>query len=462
MISVSETSLRGEAAPSPAGPLEPSEAHALPEPPAIMQAPFLQTLRFRQVDFLFRARRELGDVFRSHATSPVPEVVITSHPDHVRSILTAKEQHLVPIGSPEVRPIVGPNSILCTSSEEHIHRRKALLPKFHGRALEKFMEAATAITEREMMRWPVGTSFALFPRMRAIMLDVILAQMFGADAASHRRAPARRLGQVIKQLVNSYHSTPVKLSRFLAREQTHDAGLLRLILPILDRPVYSLIAQRREDETERDDILSLLMRYQDHRGEPLSDEAVRDEVVTLILASYETTATTLAWVWERLVHNMDAYDALRDVVRGGSGPEDWVEAIIFEGMRCRPVIGGATRQVKVPWRLGPFMIPVGTKLELNAILVHHREDLYPEPFEFRPDRWTGSKPGRYDWISFGGGSRRCLGAALALVQQKLVVTMMARLLDLEAADPAPEHASRLHSTLVPARGARVIIRSRHA
>ena len=428
-----------------------------------MQSPLLQTLRYnhRQVDFVFRARRELGDVFRTHMTSPVPELVVTSHPDHVRSILTAKEHHLVPLGSPALRPIVGSNSILCTSGEQHIHRRKTLLPKFHGRAIERFGEAATAIAEQEMMRWPVGRPFALFPRMRAITLDVILAEMFGADASSRRRTPAHRIRQVIKQLIAISNSAPAKLSRLFAREQTHAAGLLRLVLPVLDRPVYDMIEQRRKDETERDDILSLLMGYRDHLGQPLSDEALRDEVVTLILVAYETTATTLAWIWERLVHNTDAYDALRDIVRSVDDHEEWVEATIFEGMRCRPAVGGAARQVKVPWQLGPFMIPAGTRIELNALLVHHREDLYPRPFEFRPERWIGSRPGRYDWISFGGGSRRCLGAALAMAQQKLVVAMMAHRLDLEAADPASERAALPHGTLIPAQGARVILRSRH-
>ena len=241
-------------------------------------------------------------------------------------------------------------------------------------------------------------------------------------------------------------------------------GFTRAGLAILDRPTYAVIAARGRaaDLDERNDILSLLLRARTEDGEALTDRELRDELLTLVLAGHETTANSLAWTWERLVRTPDAYDRLRDAVRGDQDADEHIEATINEGMRSRPVIPIIGRRVKVPWRLGEYAVPADTPVTMSILLVHHREDVYPDPFAFRPERWLGQKPGTYTWIPFGGGIRRCLGAALAMAEQRVVLEAMARRLDLVADDPAPEKAVHRNVTMIPSRGARVVVRSRLA
>src|SRR5205085_10593195 len=176
----------------------------------------------------------------------------------------------------------------------------------------------------------------------------------------------------------------------------------------------------------------------------------------------ETTASQLAWSWERLVRSPAAHERLVAAVREDApDADDVIEWTINEGMRARPVIPIIGRRVTVPWQLGEYGVPADTAVAMSILLVHHREDLYPDPFSFRPERWDGAKPGTYEWIPFGGGIRRCLGAALAMAEQRVVLEAMTRRLDLEAEDPAPERAIHRNVTMIPSRGARVIVRSRH-
>jgi cytochrome P450 len=230
----------------------------------------------------------------------------------------------------------------------------------------------------------------------------------------------------------------------------------------LDRPTYAVIAARRRaaDLEERRDILSLLLQARTEEGEALDDKELRDELLTLVLAGHETTANQLSWTWERLVRNPDARDALTAAVRDDAGAEERVEATIVEAMRSRPVIPLIGRRVAVPWQLGDYAVEPGSAVGMSILLVHHREDLYPEPFAFRPERWLDRKPGTYEWIPFGGGIRRCLGAALAMAEQRVVLTAMARRLDLEADDPEPERALHRNVTMIPSRGGRVVIRAK--
>jgi cytochrome P450 len=239
-------------------------------------------------------------------------------------------------------------------------------------------------------------------------------------------------------------------------------GFTRAALSLLDRRTYAVIAKRRReaDVEERRDILSLLLQARTEGGEALTDHELRDELLTLVLAGHETTANSLAWTWERLVRTPAAYDQLRDAVRSDTDAEDHIEAAITEGMRSRPVIPIIGRRVTVPWRLGPYAVPAGTPVTISILLLHHREDVYPDPFAFRPERWLGRKPGTYEWIPFGGGIRRCLGAALAMAEQRVVLDAMVRRLDLEAEDPDPERAVHRNVTMIPSRGARVIARGR--
>ena len=457
--------LVGEAPPSPAGPIEAAELASLPRPPSIPLPRLVQSLRFnqRQIEFVFKARRELGEVFRMRGTvSGGP--VVTSHPDHVRSLFTASPDQAPSLtGESPLRPVLGPNSVLTAVGPRHMRQRKLLLPAFHGEAIEGYARMIAATTEREIDTWPVGREFALAPRMQAITLDVIMAGIFGVEGRPVPGTPEAGLRTTVKRLVAASTRPAAQLGEMINIGREEAIGPMRAGLALLDRPTYAVIRARRRaaDLGERRDILSLLLQARTEEGEALSDKELRDELLTLVLAGHETTANSLAWAWERLLRTPAAHEALLEAVRSGGRTEERVEATIVESMRSRPVVPLIGRRVTVPWRLGEYAVPADTPVAMSILLVHHREDLYPEPFEFRPERWLGGhKPGTYEWIPFGGGIRRCLGAALAMAEQRVVLTAMARRLDLEADRPEPERALHRNVTMIPARGARVVVRAR--
>jgi len=446
------------------GPLAPEEAAGLPAPPLVQMGGLAQLLRFnqRQIEFVFGARRRLGDVFALRTPEPQP-LVITSLPDDVRSLFTAKPEEAPSLAAESpLRPIVGPDSVLTSLGERHMRQRKLLLPPFHGEAIEHYTAAIAEAAEREIDSWPVGKPFALAPRMQAITLDVIMAGIFGIDGHPAPRSSEGRLRSTIKSLVWLSTKPIAQVAELMNVRREEPVGITRLGRALLDRRMDAVIAtRRREDLGERHDILSLLLQARGEDGEPLTDGEIRDELLTLVLAGHETTANSLAWAWERLVRTPDAHERLVEAVRGGDGAEA-VEATIVETMRSRPVVPIVGRRVKLPWRLGEYAVPADTPVLVSILLLHHREDLYPEPFAFRPERWLDRKPGTYEWLPFGGGIRRCLGAALAMAEQRVVLEAMARRLDLEAADPEPERALHRNVTMIPRHGARVVIRSRTA
>ena len=458
--------LVGEGSSSPAGPISDSELDALPRPPRIPLPRTLQVTRFnqRQIEFVFAWRRRLGEVFQVHGTVP-GRPVITGHPDHVRSLFTANPK-LAPslTGESPLRPIVGPNSTLTALGERHMRQRKLLLPPFHGDAIARYTQMIADVTERELDRWPVGRPFALAPRMQSITLDVIMSGIFGIDGQPRVGTPEWGLRAAIRALVAASTLPVAQLAEFMNIGRDEPVGLTRAGLGILDRPTYAVISARRrvDDLDERRDIMSMLMQARTETGEALTDRELRDELLTLVLAGHETTANSLAWTWERLLRTPDAYADLRDAVRGDDRAEEHIEAAIVEGMRSRPVIPIIGRRVTVPWRLGDYGVPAGTPITMSILLLHHREDLYPDPFAYRPARWLDHKPGTYEWIPFGGGIRRCLGAALAMAEQRVVLESMARRLDLEADRPEPERAQHRNVTMIPARGGRAVLRARVA
>jgi cytochrome P450 len=456
--------LVGEAPPSPAGPMEADEATAMPKPPVVPLPRAAQMARFnqRQIQFVFGARRRLGDVFRMRTAMPGGPV-ITSHPDHVRSLFTAKPEQAPSLtGESPLRPILGPNSVLTAVGPRHMRQRKLLLPPFHGEAIDRYTTMIAEAAEREIDHWPLDRPFALAPRMQAITLDVIMAGVFGIEGRPERGTPEYWMRVATKRMVAASASPLAQVGELMNLTREEPIGVIRAGVNLLDRAAYGVIKARRRDEHlgERGDILSLLLQARTEDGEAMDDKEVRDELLTLVLAGHETTANSLAWTWERLVRNPAAHEALREAVRTGEGADEQVEATIVESMRTRPVVPMIGRRVTVPWRLGPYAVSADTPVTMSILLVHHREDLYPEPFEFRPERWLGRKPGTYEWIPFGGGIRRCLGAALAMAEMRVVLEATARRLDLEAADPKPERALHRNVTMIPARGGRVILRSR--
>ncbi len=461
-VALPATALVGEAPPSPAGPAEPHDQ--IRRPPAVALPRYAQLLQFnqRQIEFVFRNRRRLGEVFTMRSILDEP-FTVTSHPDHVRSLFTAKPD-LAPSLTAEspLRPIVGANSVLTANGPRHLRQRKLLLPSFHGDSIARYTEMIEEATHREIDRWPVGEVFELAPRMQKITLDVIMSGIFGVEGKPAPGTPERKLRDTITFLTKASTSVLAQVGEFVNAGQTEARGLLRRGVQALDDATYPIIEARRAsaDLETRTDILSLLMRATTEDGELLTDQELRDELLTLVLAGFETTANSLSWTWERLLRTPAAHDMLRDAVRSGEQADEIIEATITEGMRARPVIPIIGRRVTVPWRLGEYVVPAGSAISMSILLVHHREDVYPDPFAFRPERWLDAKPGTYTWIPFGGGTRRCLGAALAMAEQRVVLRAMVERLELEADRPEPEHAQHRNVTMIPARGARAVVRAR--
>src|SRR5437763_13567978 len=329
--------LVGQAPPSPAGPIEPQAAAGLPEPPVVDLPGALQVIRFnqRQIEFVFRARRTLGEVFRTRGVVP-DGPVITSHPEHVRSLFTAKPDHAPSLtGESPLRPIVGPSSVLTAIGPRHMRQRKLLLPSFHGEAIAQYQQMILTAAEREIASWPVGRTIALAPRMQAITLDVIMAGIFGIEGRPQAGTPEFWLRQATRSLVYASTLPVAQVAELMNVGRDEPVGMTKAGLELLDRPTYAVIRARRKapDVAERRDILSLLIQARTEDGEALTDQELRAELLTLVLAGHETTANQLAWTWERLVRAPAAHERLVEAVRADApDAEDVVDATLHGSM----------------------------------------------------------------------------------------------------------------------------------
>lgn len=335
-------------------------------------------LNLRQIEFVFRWQRDLGEVFPTRGMIP-GHPVITNHPDHVRSLFTARPE-LTPSITAEspLRPIVGPRSVLTANGPRHLRQRKLLLPPFHGEAIERYVRMISEVTERAIDRWPVGTPFALAPRMQDITLDVIMAGILGVDATPARGTPEFGLRTAVKWIAKASTTRPAQLAELMNVGKAEPVGLQRQAVAILDRFTYPVIAARRgaPDLDARTDILSLIMRARTEDGEPLTDRELRDELLTLILAGFETTANSLAWTWERLVRSPAAYERLREAVRSGVASA--------EKCRRRPC-GGARLGRRAAWGLAAL---AGERLDhLVALSVGHPGTRRTDDFRQHEKSW---------------------------------------------------------------------------
>ena len=454
------------AAASPSGPVDDGPASRLASPPAIALPRALQILRFtvRHPDFVFGAQRRLGDVFVFDG--PYGRDVVTSHPDHVKALFTADPADVPSVteDSP-LRPVLGPSSVLTSNGPRHLRQRKLLLPSFHGEAVERYLEMIRRAAERELGTWQVGATIAVAPRMQALTLDVIMAGVFGIEGTPSPSTHEARLRSRVRRAL-LFSVTPVaRYAELFGRRSTEATGLMRVMKDVVDRPLFAVIADRRRAQHGGEpgsDVLSLLLQARTEDGEALTGQEIRDELLTLVLAGHETTANTLAWACERLMRTPAVYDRLRDAVRSDCDAHGEVERVIWETMRSRPVIPMVGRRVMRPWQLGEFVVPAQTRILTSILLVHHREELYPEPRAFRPERWAETKPSTYEWIPFGGGTRRCLGASLAMAEQQIVLEAIVRRFDLRAEDEAPEQPVMRNVTMIPRRGARAVVAGRLA
>jgi cytochrome P450 len=463
-----EPEYAGEYPPSPAGPADGEPL--TPPPPGLPLSPRRQGIRFlgRPMSYAIGGHRRFGDVWTMRIPVDAGAFVVSCHPDHLASLLKAKPADAPSVtGDSPLREFVGPRSVLTSNGERHMRQRKLLLPAFHGEAVQRYVQTISDTAEAEIDGWPVGRPFALAPRMQAVTLAVIMRGVFGIEASARGGTPEDRLRVAVRRALAF---TATRLYSLLEIPNTgHERPVqpVRAMLAEVHRRMHDVIAARRagrggSDPAARDDVLSLLLGARDEDGRSLTDDELRDELMALLLAGHETTANSLSWAFERLLRTPAAYDRLREEVRSGDRERGraYVEATIHETMRDRPVIPMIVRMVKRPWRLGEYVVGAETAVAISILGLHHRDDVYPAPQVFEPERFLERKPGTYTWIPFGGGIRRCLGATLAMAEQRLVLEAIARRTDLVAEDPRPEAARMRNVTMIPGRGCRLIVTAR--
>ncbi|MDE3070252.1 MAG: cytochrome P450 [Acidobacteriota bacterium] len=418
--------------------------------------PIAQTVWWltRPLSFLATARRRYGENFTVRFLGFERPMVMLSDPDAIRALYTERANGLPPGRSVALLPIVGPDSLLLLEGEEHMARRRIMLPPFHGERMRSYETVIREVTESEIDRWPSGQGFALHPHMQALTLEVILHAVFGVSDPERGDLLRARL----RRLLNDSASARLQV-RVLLTNRFSRGDPLRRVLQLtseIDKLLFTEIAERRADAQleAREDILSLLILARMEDGTGMSDRELRDQLITLLLAGHETTATALAWTFDLLLHHPAELDRLVAETREGEGDE-YVRAVIAESLRLRPVVPLAGRRLAVDLQAGGMTLPAGSDVTPAIWLTHTRPDLYPEPFEFRPERFLDGAPSTYGWIPFGGGVRRCLGAAFAEQEMRVVLRTVLGRCTLEPVSSRPERAARRNVTLAPRRGTRV-------
>jgi cytochrome P450 len=424
-------------------------------PPGPLLPKTLQTVGWwtRSAPFFERCRARYGKRFTIRLLSSPPFVHL-SDPDEVKEVFTAPPEVLHPgEGASVLEPFVGTYSLILLDEGAHLSQRKLMLPAFHGEKMQRLSGLMAEVAEREVASWPRGETVVLQPRLQALTLEIILRAVFGLDPGPRLDALRDRLTSILE-----VSESPASMVPFLQRgrrwrtfEQQRDEA---------DALLFELIDERRGADGERDDVLAMLLEARHEDGSPMSPRELRDELMTLLVAGHETTASELAWAFERLARTPQVLRRLTEELDSGDG-DGYLTATIQETLRRRPVLQlAAPRLVKQPVTIGGFDYPPGVCLAANGYLIHHDPAIYPEPYAFRPERFLDEQPGTYTWIPFGGGRRRCLGASFALLEMKIVIRAV-----LAQTEPAPdgdrlERVRRRSITVSPRAGARTVLRER--
>jgi cytochrome P450 len=425
--------------------------------PGPAEPPALQTARWlaRPIAFMESCRRRFGDSFSIRFLGFATPMVMLSSPETLQALYSEPAHGLPPGRTVGLLPVMGPRSVLLLEGADHLARRRLMLPPFHGERMQAYEATVREIAEREVQRWPAGSAFALHPRMQAVTLEVILRAVFGVTDPERRE----HLRDLLPRLLDGTASAALQLRVLLARrfERRDPLGELRELTRQIDDLLLAEIAERRADPHvgEREDILSLLVTARFEDGDSMSAAELRDQLITLLLAGHETTATALAWTVDLLLREPQSLARLTaEVNEGGDGT--YMRAVIRESLRLRPVVPLAGRQLAADLAVDGVTLPAGTDVTPAIWLTHTRTDLYPEPYAFRPERFLERAPATYGWIPFGGGVRRCLGAAFAELEMRVVLETMLRRCVLRAATQHPERVTRRNVTFSPRHGTRVI------
>jgi cytochrome P450 len=429
-------------------------------PPEPDSSPLVQMLRwsFRPIPFMEECRRRYGDSFSVRFVGFERPMVMISDPEAIKALYRERSHGLPPGRDTVLGPILGSKSLLLQQGAEHLSRRKLMLPPFHGERMRSYEETMTDIVNAEVDSWPLQTEFPIHTRMQAVTLEVILRVVFGVSSGPRLDRLRAMLGDVLQETA----STGRQMIGFALQRFGGPGPFARFDrqLKEVDELLFAEIAEHRErpDLEEREDILSMLMRAEFEDGTRMEDQELRDQLMTLLLAGHETTATALAWTFDLLLRHPAALGRLRDEL--AAGEEDYLRATISESLRLRPVIPLAGRRLGADLVADGLTLPEGTDVTPAIWLTHTRADIYPEPFAFRPERFLESPPDTYAWIPFGGSVRRCIGATFAEFEMRVVLREVLTRCELRKADPRPERTGRRNITLSPKAGTPVVLTAR--
>lgn len=443
--------------PAPSRLLEPAPGvDGLPPGPRLPAAVQTARLIARPVPFLEDCRRRYGGTFTARVLR-AGTMVFVSEPTSLKRLFAADRQNTIAPGRNVVlAPILGKRSLLLLEGEEHLRRRKLMLPPFHGERMRAYEQVMADATEREVAAWPLGDRFRLHTSMQGITLEVILRAVFGVE-------DDRRLTELRRNLVGILATTRSPLAIGLTIDSLRRLPAHRRVARMLaeaDRLLFAEIAERRADPNldSREDILSLLVGARFEDGSRMDDRELRDQLMTLLMAGHETTATALAWAFDLLFRAPDKLRRLREEVDDGG--HTYLDAVIEETLRVRPVVPFVGRQLRVGAELDGYRLPVGTVVMPAIYLTHTRPDLYPDPYAFVPERFLEGGPETYSWIPFGGGTRRCIGGAFAQLEMRVVLSAILRRADLRPGSEGPERMVRRNVTLSPRGGTPAVLAAR--
>ncbi len=383
----------------------------------------------------------------------VGEFVSCSDPADIRRIFTS-DGDLLRGGEANAVLGIADSSVVLADGERHLRLRKLLLPPFHGEAVRRHAAVVRDLAVAEVERWPVGRPFAVLPRMHAITLEVILRAVIGVR--DERRA--ERLRAVLPDVLGASLMALMAEGTFPRLFASRPAARLRWLRARREanRLLEEEITAHRADPDGRDDVLAMLLAARDDEGRPLGDEEVRDQLLTLLVAGHETSASTLAWCFERLVRHPDVLARLRAELAAGDG-DALLRAVVDETLRVRPVIDQVNRKLARPFVVGGYELPAGTTVAASILGVQ-RSEVFAEPERFRPERFLDGGAPPYALIPFGGGPRRCIGASFALMEMKEVLRAVVEHVELAAPSRRPERPTRgRRFTTVPHRGGRVVV-----
>ena len=429
-------------------------------PPEPANSPLVQTLRWtlRPLAFMQECRERYGDSFSLRFLGFERPMVLISDPAAIKALYTERSHGLPPGRNIVLEPILGPQSLLLQEGAEHLTRRKLMLPAFHGERMRSYEAALEEIVTAEVDSWPLDREFPVHSRMQAVTLEAILRIVFGVADGPRLERLRGMLGTVLTETA----SPRTQLIALATRRFRGGNAFARFEgqLREVDDLLFAEIAEHRSkpDLERRGDILSMLMLAEFEDGGSMSDEELRDQLMTLLLAGHETTATALAWSFDLLLRHPEPLRRLRDSLEAGE--DDYLRATIAESLRLRPVLPLAGRRLATDLVAGELELPAGTDVSPAIWLTHTRADVYPEPFAFRPERFLDGGPDTYGWIPFGGGIRRCIGASFAEFEMRIVLREVLTRCDLRKASPLPERTGRRNITLSPKDGTPVVVTGR--